>query len=411
MKFTPRLLILFAALTAHYAGAQTYWSKIADPAPGGNTVSMIVAPNGNIIASGGNPVNYSTDNGATWSVSSGFSNSSSRVHRFVTDQQGTVYAASSAGVWKSTDNGITWNNTGTNLSADIGDIAFIATGELFAVGKATGFVFRSANNGATWDTVNTTRFATCIAANNTTLFVGTNNGKFYRSNDKGATWTQTNGTANVYPTGIRVGNNNTLFIGTEGNGILLSTDNGATWNPANAADFTTGAWISDLVIDQDGHIIISVDYVGVYLSKDNGATWTNISSGLQTAGSSVRTPNTMAVDKNGYTYAGTDGFGTYRSTQPSTGLPMLSPVLGDVNIFPNPTTGNLQIQFNSLAAEKLTVKVYDETGKEVARIMDEIATPGAHALQYDAEGLAAGTYYCEIAAASEKTVKRFVLNK
>jgi PKD repeat protein len=79
---------------------------------------------------------------------------------------------------------------------------------------------------------------------------------------------------------------------------------------------------------------------------------------------------------------------------PSTGIAEQLAGFSDFNIYPNPTEGNSLIAFSLKEATRLTIKVYDVVGKEVALIVDQNLDAGNHEYTFSAhEQLRSGMYF------------------
>jgi hypothetical protein len=56
--------------------------------------------------------------------------------------------------------------------------------------------------------------------------------------------------------------------------------------------------------------------------------------------------------------------------------------------------------------EYVTLKVYDVTGREIETLVEGEVPSGEHRLQWSAEGLAGGVYFCRMTAkAYSRTIK------
>jgi hypothetical protein len=77
-------------------------------------------------------------------------------------------------------------------------------------------------------------------------------------------------------------------------------------------------------------------------------------------------------------------------------------------LFPNPTTGSVMINFNTTSDEEVSIVLFDLSGKEQMIIQDGLLSKGTHRLQADLSMLAAGTYLIKITSASENQTLRVV---
>ncbi len=78
--------------------------------------------------------------------------------------------------------------------------------------------------------------------------------------------------------------------------------------------------------------------------------------------------------------------------------------------YPNPFNPSTQISFALPAAQKVTLKVFDLTGKEVATLLrNEHKAPGMHAITFEAQHLPSGIYLYRLQAGEFVETKRMVL--
>ena len=100
--------------------------------------------------------------------------------------------------------------------------------------------------------------------------------------------------------------------------------------------------------------------------------------------------------------------------EPSTGVARegISPSAYALNQnFPNPFNPATVISYNLQVTGLVSVKVYDELGREVASLVNSLQTAGAHSVRWNAGGFASGVYFYEISAGSFHDVKKMVLMK
>jgi flagellar hook assembly protein FlgD len=68
---------------------------------------------------------------------------------------------------------------------------------------------------------------------------------------------------------------------------------------------------------------------------------------------------------------------------------------------------NYQLAMNSF----VTVKVYDELGREVARLVNGDQSAGSHSVRWDGENFSSGVYFYCLSAGNYHAVKKMVLMK
>ena len=78
--------------------------------------------------------------------------------------------------------------------------------------------------------------------------------------------------------------------------------------------------------------------------------------------------------------------------------------------YPNPFNPSTQIAFALPSAQRVTLKVFDLTGKEVATLLHNEPKPaGVHAMTFDAQNLPSGMYLYKVQAGGFVETKRMVL--
>ena len=166
----------------------------------------------------------------------------------------------------------------------------------------------SEDNGVNWTAINLP-FAYEVASvainpyNH--IFVAAYTQGVYRSTDNGATWSLI-GFQNNWLKVLEINSNGVIFAGTDV-GLFRSSDNGNNWT--QITDFQ----VRDVTFDKNGFVYVSTDKV--YRSTNNGDNWTEISTGLPDA-----YINSLAVDADGYVFAGTLNYGVYRSSESTTSV-------------------------------------------------------------------------------------------
>ena len=378
MKKTILLFTLLVLIKNSNVYSQNFWQPISDPSFGASTSAMIVAKNGNIVANASGWFRYSSNNGSTWNLSTG-SNSNTSVHKLIVTANGDIYGNADRLI-KSTDNGISWSDISSfRFSNSITDFAINSNGYIFAV--MNGIIFKSIDHGSSWDTLSKAfiypaAISIAISSDNI-MFIGTNpwgsGGKIYRSTDNGVNWTSMAGStfSSTSITLIEINNNNEIYIGTEGMGLSRSLDKGITWTDINSGIPGTNSWISDIVFNNSsGVVFVSVDYMGVFSSSDKGNSWSNISSGLKTSGGTVANPTALAINSSGILFAGTNDFGTYRSTSLPSGISDAIAENIQIKNYPNPAKNNVtfEITLGYSFKKNLNLLFTNSSGRTVKQV-------------------------------------------
>lgn len=79
--------------------------------------------------------------------------------------------------------------------------------------------------------------------------------------------------------------------------------------------------------------------------------------------------------------------------------------------YPNPFNPWTDIKYDIPKDARVTLKVYNVLGAEVATLVDEVQKANFYTVRWDAKDLASGVYFCTINAGDFKAVKKMVLLK
>lgn len=79
--------------------------------------------------------------------------------------------------------------------------------------------------------------------------------------------------------------------------------------------------------------------------------------------------------------------------------------------YPNPFNPSTTIKFSIPQASEVTLKVYDQLGREVATLLNESKPTGSYEVTWNAGNLASGVYYYRMTAGSFNDVKKLLLLK
>ena len=79
--------------------------------------------------------------------------------------------------------------------------------------------------------------------------------------------------------------------------------------------------------------------------------------------------------------------------------------------FPNPFNPATTIGYHVCEAGRVTLKVYDTIGRELATLVDEMKEPGRYNVLFDASHLSGGVYFYRIHSGSFIAAKKLLLVK
>jgi hypothetical protein len=141
-----------------------------------------------------------------------------------------------------------------------------------------------------------------------------------------------------------------------GQGIYRSTTNGASWSESSTSVTIP---INQFLIANNGIYAASLGE-GILFSSDDGQTWSPVDSGLGSL-----TVYSLALDANGFLWAGTLDGGIYRSTISTSGVRAVDNLDIAVCVYPNPTSGATTLSLSG--ADRGELEISDILGNIVYR--------------------------------------------
>ena len=109
-----------------------------------------------------------------------------------------------------------------------------------------------------------------------------------------------------------------------------------------------------------------------------------------------------------YTLTVLTGSTNFRTMQ--SGTIEINPAETTLNLYPNPTSNKLNVEYNSLSSENITINVYDLLGRKIYSEMNT-ANEGPNTYYEDFNNLDNGMYILEISNGAVATVTRFMMEK
>jgi len=79
--------------------------------------------------------------------------------------------------------------------------------------------------------------------------------------------------------------------------------------------------------------------------------------------------------------------------------------------YPNPSNPKSKIDYQLPVDGKVSIKIYNLLGQEVASLVNELKPAGYHTAEFDGSSLASGVYFYRIEAGDYKQVKKMILVK
>jgi len=79
--------------------------------------------------------------------------------------------------------------------------------------------------------------------------------------------------------------------------------------------------------------------------------------------------------------------------------------------YPNPFNSSTQIEFTLPVTQRVSLRLYDVLGREVAVVLNQMKTAGEHRVTFDGSGLSSGVYFCRMDAGTEMRTQKIMLMK
>lgn len=338
--------------------------------------------------SGINHVYRSTNSGLVWShftpyVPDAYWGSSESQSIFKSDRFGRIWitgahyipAGSITTHW-SGDNGTTWWGVEVNSENILmGDVASTPQADIFVCGRDR------------WSEQQVLR--------------STNGGSWIKSSLASYSWTP--------PRSIGATTQGVVCVAIDQVGIYRSIQNGdpGSWSVSNQG--LQSRMIRSLIVTDSNHIYGASDS-GIFLSSDRGSFWAPVNDGLDTLN-----VKTLALSSRGFLFALTTTGHLYRSMLRVTSVTSDhsdSPLQFSLSQnYPNPFNPRTTIQFSVGHLSRVSLKILDILGREVATIVAGERASGTYSETWDAGGAASGVYYCKLVTDGFVAVRRMVVLK
>jgi photosystem II stability/assembly factor-like uncharacterized protein len=439
-------------------GGQTWARRSAPTKANLNNVLFADAQHGWICGERGT-VLQTVDGGTTWALRGGnpiterYSNFGAV--DFADRQNGWRIGGLANGyttILHTTDGGAHWTNQYPDTNRYFADLRAVSATEIWAVGH---IVTHSTDGGLHWTTVAVGANAACynvVCPDERTIWIfsGTDDSPYvHRSTDGGATWTTHRVPLTLKYNGMAAGDANNVWISgwtdlDEGT-VLHSSNGGLDWETqGDSLGFLDGIFFIDaqygwagagpgIVRTTDGGAHWTVvgprasmsvrriqfidrmtgwvlGYGDAYRTLDGGTTWQHFNPFVDTGLADID-----LVDANQAWVSGWDGIllrfdGTNISApdHPAVSSPAsleLSPV------YPNPFNATTTIAYVVPQTERISLRVFDLLGREVAVLRDGMTEAGPHVLQFDGSRLASGMYFTRLEAGSQVQTQKMILLK
>lgn len=295
-----------------------------------------------------------------------------------------------------------------------------STGTILTGGE--GGLFRSADDGMNWSPVNSgplNNFVYDIVGgiNGQNFFVSAQNGNFF-SNDDGATFFPVPGLP-IAADKMAVDPQSGDLVAAVGDSIYRVSDSAGVEEISDG--FPNGRRFTDLEITGDRRIFAAIEKLGgqkrsaIYEFDRSDRVFRQAREDLfdEVIGDIAISIAISKLD-NETILVGTNGGGMYQSDQ-LTGawIPVnRRPVEFQLQQnYPNPFNPVTTIAFTLYRTSKVSVKVFNVAGQEVAELFTGALAAGSHQLQWNAADLPSGNYFIAVSNGSRRSVRMATLLK
>ncbi|MBN1560130.1 T9SS type A sorting domain-containing protein [candidate division KSB1 bacterium] len=379
---------------------------------------------------GGNMVARTTDGGQSWSTQWLDINQSIQSVDFVNAQKGYISGfylmqtmtniELNAIIMGTDDGGETWHQQYYNdwdlligVEAVNDSVAYaVGTRLNITTGNIRGLVLKTNNGGQDWQALPFNSaiilYWASFSDENTGWVVGESSTIFHTS-DGGATWErQRPGVANGLYTNVDfIDSQHGWACGLDGV-IIATADGGQTWSQQNTNTFCF-LYDIEFVDERTGYV---VGEEGTILNTlDGGLTWTPEETTTNVMFYSLSFPSIstgyVAGDR-GIILKTTNGVSDVKAIQWEKNAPSSITLYQN---FPNPFNPQTTIKFSLPSTNRVTLKVYNVLGKEVATLVDKSLQAGEHTVDFDAAHLASGLYLYHLKAGDFAQTKKMIVQK
>ena len=401
----------------------TTWDSLST----GTTLSMVsmefIDVNTGYVGSTNGIVKKTTNGGLNWTDYNVGASITSNGISFPNVNTGFV-CASSGVIRKTTNAGVNWSLLTTGTAQGLLSIDFFDANTGYAAGNA-GTLIKTTNGGTNWtlqttgvtDNINSIKFGSVTRG-----MCALNTGKILVTTDGGANWSQqtSNVASNINLRGAFIQNGNNLYIVGQNGSILNSTDQVL---PVELASFTSTVQ-NNRDVRLNWQTVTETNNSGFEIErtvKAENEQWIKI--GFVTGNGTTNNQQSYAFeDKNlsagtyKYRLKQIDYNGNYEYKN------LISEVIiGKPNSFelsqnyPNPFNPATKIVFSLPFDSKVTLKIFDITGKEIRTLLNDFKSADFYTVDFNASELPSGIYFCKISAQSDskdfaKTIK-MILSK
>jgi photosystem II stability/assembly factor-like uncharacterized protein len=374
-------------------------------------------------SSGANALNpiYSTNYGTTWNIAA--TRIPWAISTVMFTDGNTGYIAGQTGrIFKSTNGGANWDSLASGLTTTYGLLKLFCAdaNNIWAVG-GNGIMTHTTNAGATWTalttgTTNAVYSGSALSSQNIYICGGVTGAGWIRSSSDGGQTFRLLAFAPVNPLrDIKMFNTTTGYVCGNSGSYYKTTDAGENWSQFSTP--TTGD-ITKMQITDGNTVYINIPdvYLGARIGKttNGGQNWTIL--GPDPTASTIG--GFRVVNSDTVLCTGSTGVVSLLFPQTTTTSIEYSGVNAPAEFkleqnYPNPFNPVTTIKFAVSKPSKVTLKIYDITGKEVETLFNNFdANIGTFKVNFNASQYSSGVYfYSLLVDGTNISTKKMVLIK
>lgn len=194
-----------------------------------------------------------------------------------------------------------------------------------------------------------------------------------------------------------------------GKGMYRSLDTGKTWHLFQAEGYRVFD-ISEHPLEPK-YIAAACGEAGVMISGTAGQWWETTKTGLPNA--SIRKVEfpIWPIEEGVTLYAGTHGYGLYRSGKIVSVDDINSPSEFHItSVYPQPANDFADISYSLSKSTKMNISIIDYLGNEIIKLENSIKPKGKHIVHWNTNSVASGLYFVKITADNQILTKRIIVN-
>lgn len=386
-----------------------------------------------------------------------------------------VFILAGSALYRSLDKGNTWTLLNASVPGSSAHSFFVNPLDtnimIASKGSSNGRVIKSTNYGTTWfdliNPINLTSYGMPLEQDPNspnTVYLAPDNAAMRISTNYGDNWTTLSGgeAGGIFRSPcdvvVEYGNSNVIIVGdgTTGSGagkvwksinggmnwtlintvtgseipMIASTtvipqlyyhstwSSGSFWKSINTgSNFTnlsqTGSlWATDIA--KDDPTAVAYDFYGsnAFISVNGGNSFTSTNVGSSpAAGICFLDKANLLIQHGGGVYKLSVSYSVITSVNENV-LSASAPESYMLNQnYPNPFNPSTNIQFGLPVSSNVSLKVYDQLGKEAATLVSGVKNAGTYEVSFDASSLSSGIYFYKLEADNFTSVKKMILVK